>query len=89
MATHQTDEAPPTRGGLDDDARQELESLAGKMRQWAKAAFLSSEAQVAPKGSFERRFIEHGGTCYYNCWSALREFLDASSSQSSATQEEL
>lgn len=73
---------------INEVARSQLEAIAEKLRH--SAAFALQNASVhEPKGSFGCRLIEHGGMCYYNAWSMLREFLDASSSPPSATPEEL
>ncbi len=69
---------------IDESARAQLEQIAEQMAKWARAAFRNAEYE--PKGSFGRRFIEHGAMCYFNCWSPLRQFLDASSPLPSDTQ---
>ena len=88
MTTHHTDEKKPALGGLSDEAQQELAKIAEEMRRRARAAFLSADKQEAPVGGLERRFIEHGGMCYFNCWSLLQKFLDDASPPPSTIQEE-
>ena len=69
---------------INDAAREALEDAANKRRQWARNAMQTADKQD-PKDDFGRRFIEHGGMCYFNCWSLLRQCLDAASPPSSAT----
>lgn len=69
---------------IDETARAQLEQIAEQMAKWGRAAFRNAEYE--PKGSFGRRFIEHGAMCYFNCWSQLRQFLDTSSPLPSDTQ---
>lgn len=79
-------------GALDSQSanesmHQQLEAIAEKMASWARSA-MGSAARQDPADDFGRRFIEHGGMCYFNCWSLLRAFLDASCPPPSDTQEE-
>lgn len=71
---------------INSTAATELEALAQEFAALARRAFQNAEHE--PEGSFGRRFIEHGAFCYFNCWSRLRQFLDAASPPLSATQEE-
>lgn len=69
---------------IDEAARAQLEQIAEQIAKWGRSAFRNAEYE--PKESFGRRFIEHGAMCYFNCWSQLRQFLDASSPLPSDTQ---
>ena len=55
----------------------EMESAIEEIERWCKAAFQSA-AQL-PVGSEERRFIEHGAMCYFNCVTLLERVQSASS----------
>jgi hypothetical protein len=72
---------------INDAAREALEKVAAQMSKWSQSAFQTAKKQPADD-DFGRRFIEHGGTCYFNCWSLLRQCLDAASPPSSTTPEE-
>ena len=53
-----------------DEAIQQIE-------RWGRAAFTSAARH--PIGSEERRFIEHGAMCYFNCVMVLKTAQNASS----------
>lgn len=63
-------EKPAEGGGSLDAAVERIAAL-------ARSAFRSAEQY--PCGSYERRFIEHGGMCYFNCWSQLQALISTSS----------
>lgn len=48
----------------------ELEALTESWERRARAAFRSADRYE--QGSIERRFIEHGAMCYFNCCEELR-----------------
>lgn len=79
MNTQAPDEKKPADAGV--------EALAEWLRVRARNAFQS--AQQYPKGCYERRFIEHGAMCYFNCLERLMaEFPTASKPPPSATPAE-
>ena len=73
MITPHTDEKKPADAGVDE--------VADRIAERARTAFRL--AKQHPDGSHERRFIEHGAMCYFNCWSMLKESQGASVPQPS------
>ena len=61
-----------------------LDEVAAEVGRLGAAAFKNAEAY--PVGSFERRFIEHGAVCYFNCWVMLKQAQGVSSPLPSTTQ---
>lgn len=51
-----------------------LHALVAELEQTARNRFASA-AQQDPADDFGRRFIEHGGWCYFNAAQALRKAL--------------
>lgn len=79
MNTLNTPEKKPAVAGV--------EAVAEWLRVRARNAFQS--AQQYPEGCYERRFIEHGAMCYFNCLERLMaEFPTASKPPPSATPAE-
>ena len=52
----------------------QLMELGSYWENLARCKFIQAEAEDDP---FAKRFIEHGATCYFNCTSQLRQFLQA------------
>jgi len=75
---------PITEDGLSSEIRERLEAAANQMAAIARSKFALAKQEEA--GSDGQRFIEHGATCYYNCWGMLREALDGASPHPSAVR---
>lgn len=52
--------------------RAKLMALVLEWEQSARSQFQCAERTADPMG---KRLVEHGGTCYYNCAQALRQYL--------------
>lgn len=65
--------------------RADLTSLTQQWEQSARSQFQCAERTADPMG---KRLVQHGGTCYFNCASAVRQALDAETPPPLPTQAE-